>query len=463
MGCTARRGRRSVAGLVLVALLAVGCGGDDDDDDASSQSEGTTTTEAAGSAEAKTDFGVTDTEIRVGLLSDLSGPFSLISKDTVTAQQAYWKQANAKGKIGGREVKLVVLDSKYDVQTHRQLFQSMRAESGDGVVMLGQSTGSPHTLAIRDDLVASGMMAVPLSFYSGWADPEFRKNVFAAYTNYCFEAINSIQYMVDKLKVKKLAIATFAGEAGEDSAAGARMVAEALKLPIAYDGSGKIVPPSPTNPNPDNSGVVNSIASSGADLVWTLVNPATLATLMGQTAAKGFKATWTGGAPSYNPALLKSDIKSLIDSSYYSPGYAVAFGTDVPAMKEMSEAILAYQPGAPPSDYYVIGWTQAQITEAILRQALKDGDLTRAGVTKAAFALPEVDYQGLAPNQNWLGTPNDYVVRKSYMFKPRLAKFKEGAIGTGDTGFELLDGPFSSPVSDAYDFNTKGACFKPKG
>jgi ABC-type branched-subunit amino acid transport system substrate-binding protein len=445
--------RSVVAAFVAVALMASGCGGDDDDDQDAAPAE----------AEVKTDFGVDEETIRVGLLADLSGPFSIISGDSVTAQQAYWKQLNDDGGIGGRRVELVISDTKYDVQTHRQLFEGMKAEGAEGVVMLSQSAGSPHTVAIRDDLEAAGMMAVPLSFYSGWSDPVFRRNVFAAYTNYCFEAINSLQYLVDTLKVRKLAIATFAGEAGEDSAAGARLAAEKLGLELVYDGSGKIVPPSPTNPNPDNSGASTAIARSGAEAVWVLVNPATLANLMGQAASKGFKAVWAGGSPSYNSALLKSDVKALIDSSYYQPGYTVSFGTEVAGMTEMTSAISAAKPGAAPSDYYVLGWTQAQIAAAVLRQALKDGDLTRAGVTRAASAVAEVDFGGLAPAQNWSGTPNQYVVRESYMFKPKLALYKEGPIGTGNTGSELLKGPFSSAITDAYDFESAGACYKPSG
>ena len=449
------RSKRGVAGILFtaLALVSVGCG-----DDKESESQGTTEN-GEKVADVKTDYGADDSTIRVGLLADLSGPFSVLVKDIVLAQQVYWDRLNKSGGIAGRQIKLNVQDNKYDVQTHKQLFQSMKGRDSNGVLILSQSTGSPHTAAIKDELEAEHIIAIPLSWYSGWADPTIGKNVFEAYTTYCLESMNGIQYMKDEHGVKKVAVVSLPNEAGHDAAAGAKYAIEKLGLTLAYDGDGKVTPPSPTSPNPDNSGVVSAIASSGADLVWTLVNPATQAQLMGQAAAKGFKGKWAGNTPSYNPALLKGDIKNLVDSSFYLSAYTVQLGTDVPGMTEMVEAIKASKPDAPASDAYVYGWTEAQVTEAILRKAADNKDLTREGVEKAAFELDKVDFKGLAPAQSWKGDPNTYLVRESYMFKPTLADYKEGPIGVGSTGNKLLKGPFASDIAKSYDF--KGPCYKP--
>jgi ABC-type branched-subunit amino acid transport system substrate-binding protein len=442
------RRNKLIAGVLLtvMATVSAGCG----DDDKKSE-EGKT-------SDVKTDFGADGTTIRLGMLADLSGPFSTLVKDIVLAQQVYWDRVNKNGGIGGRQIKLNVQDNKYDVQTHKQLFQSMKAEDSNGVLMMSQSTGSPQTAAIKSELEASNIIAVPLSWYSGWADPALGKNVFEAYTNYCLESMNGIQYMKDEFNIKKVAVVSFPGEAGQDSAAGAKYAIQKLGLTVAYDGEAKITPPSPTNPNPDNAAVVTAIASSGADLVWGLMNPATLAQLMGQSAAKGYKGKWGGNAPSYSPALLKGDVKNLIDSSFFLSAYTVLLGTNVPGMADMIDAIKTAKPDAAASDYYIYGWTEAQLTEAILRKAADDKDMTRAGVVKAAFELDKVDFKGLAPAQSWKGDPNQYIVRESYMFKPLLAEFKEGPIGTGSTGNKLLKGPFASDNAKNYDY--KGPCFK---
>lgn len=443
------RSKRRVAGILVTVLALVGaaCG-----DDGASDNGG-------GGDDIETDYGADDSTIRVGLLADLSGPFATLVKDIVLAQQVYWEKVNNEGGIAGRKIDVKVQDNKYDVPTHQQLFQAMKGRDSNGVLILSQSTGSPHTAAIKDELEAENLIAIPLSWYSGWADPAFGKNVFEAYTNYCFESINGVQYMKDEHQVQKVAVVSLPNEAGRDAGAGAKYAVEKLGLTLAYDGDGKVTPPSPNNPNPDNSAVVSAIASSGADLVWTLVDPRTQAQLMGQAAARGFKGKWAGNAPSYSPTLLEGDIKELVDSSFYLSAYTVLLGTDVPGMQEMIDAIKTARPDAAASDYYIYGWTEAQVTEAILRKAAENKDLTREGVVKAAFELDKVDFKGLAPPQSWKGNPNDYIVRESYMFKPTLAEYKKGPIGTGSTGNKLLKGPFASELTRTYDY--QAPCYKP--
>ncbi|HEX2172903.1 MAG TPA: ABC transporter substrate-binding protein, partial [Dehalococcoidia bacterium] len=232
-------------------------------------------------------------------------------------------------------------------------------------------------------------------------------------------------------------------------------------MQIVYDGEGKVVPPSPTNPNPDHSGIVSAIVASKPDVVWVAVNPSTLAQLLGPAAAKGYRGKWAGAYGAYHEALLESDVKEIIDSSYFASSYTAELGVDVPGMADMIAAIRKFKPGARAADAYVLGWTEAQITEAILREAAGRGDLTRAGVLKAAFELDQVDFGGLAPPQAWKGDPNEYVVRETYVFKPRLRLYKKGVVGEGHTGGELLKGPFASAITKSYDFNTRGPCYKP--
>jgi ABC-type branched-subunit amino acid transport system substrate-binding protein len=456
-----RWGRATVA-LVVVASAGVACGGDDDDESAVG-TEPATQTEESAPEQIKTDFGADETTIRIGLLADLSGPFAALVKDIVVAQEAYWKRVNEAGGIGGRRIQTVVVDQKYDVPTHKAKFQAMKARDGKGVLLISQSTGSPHTAAIKTELDEASMIAIPLSYYSGWADPAFGKNVFESYANYCFQAMNSVHHLHDALGAKTLAVATFPGEFGQDAATGAKLAAEALGMDIVYDGEGKVVAPSPTSPNPDHTGIVSSIVASGADLVWTTVNPATLAGLMSQAGAKGFDGKWVGSFGTFHESLLKADVGPLIDSSYYHSTFTAALGTDVPGMQTMVDAIAAYKPDARSSDTYIIGWTEAQTSDAILRAAAARGDLTRAGVVKAAFALDKVDFEGLAPEQTWKGEPDDYVVRASYVFKPKVALYKESLITDGQTGTELVKGPFASDTAKAYRFATQGPCYKAAG
>jgi ABC-type branched-subunit amino acid transport system substrate-binding protein len=440
--------------LFAAALVAAACGGDDDDDDAS----GGSGEDAAG--EVLTDFGVTDDTIRVGLLADLSGPFSVTVADIVVAQQAYFDRVNAEGGIAGREVELVIEDTRYDVPTHQQMFQQMAAEDETGVVFISQSTGSPQTANIAPALVDTHLVALPLTWYSGWADPEFGQNALETYTSYCLESMNAVQFMADE-GAQTIAVASFPGEYGQDGATGAKMAAEELGLELVYDGEAAIIPPTPTNPNPDNSAVVRGIVDADPDFVWMTSTPGVLAQIIGQTAAAGYEGKWSGNGPTYVDDLLNSDIGEIIDSSYWASAYTVPFGADVEGMDEMVDAISESTPDGPASDFYVYGWTEAMITEAVLRQAAENGDMTREGVEAAAFEV-EVDFQGLAPSQTWGGEdPNDYIVRESYILKPSADLYNsEPLTEGGSTGSELVRGPFSSEQAQNFDY--QGACFAPQ-
>lgn len=421
----------------------------------------TDTTEPAGDGEpveVDTDIGVDDETIKVGMLADLSGIFSPLVVEIVAAQEVYWDMVNREGGIAGRQVELVIEDNAYDVPTHLEKYDALR----DEVAILSQSTGSPHTSAIADQLVDDDLVAIALSWYSGWPDPDFGQNVFESYTSYCVESMNGLEWLNTNRDVQTVAIISFPGEYGGDGAAGAAMAAEALGLEVVYDGAGEVTPPSPENPNPDWSGVVQQIVASDADAVWTTVNPTALASIMASAAGQGYEGLWSGNSPSYSFKLLGTEVAPLLDEFYIASTYIVTWGTDVPGMAEVVEEMTAARPDLAVSDVYILGWTEAQITHAILEQAAANGDMTRAGIVAAANEVT-VDFNGLAPSQTWAGDPNDFIVRESYIYDVVLDQYDPITLGegVGSTGWELLEGPYVGEV--ASDFTYEGPCFEPTG
>ncbi|MBA3399661.1 MAG: ABC transporter substrate-binding protein, partial [Acidimicrobiia bacterium] len=143
-----------------------------------------TTGESVDPASIETDIGVDDETIKIGVLADLSGAFAPLVTEITEAQRVYWDKVNEEGGIAGRQIELVVEDTGYDVPTHLEKYEGMR----DEVAIIGMSVGSPHTSAIAQDLVDDNLIAIPLTWYSGWADPDFGTNVFETYTNYCIES-----------------------------------------------------------------------------------------------------------------------------------------------------------------------------------------------------------------------------------------------------------------------------------
>lgn len=469
-----KRTKMPVAVLTAFVLLAGACGDDDDDDTSSETTEAAAETTAqsaettAGAAdtteatedtteatdggeptEVKTDVGIDDTTIKVGMLADLSGAFAPLVSEIVEAQKVFWDDVNEQGGIAGRQIELVIEDNGYDVAKQQEKYDAIRNE----VAILSQSTGSPQTAAIAQNLVDDDLIAIPLSWYSGFAFPEIGQNAFESYTNYCMESMNGLEWLASNRDVKTIAIASWPGEYGGDGAAGAAIAAEELGLEVVFDGTGQVIPASADNPNPDQTAIISQIVQSGADAVWTTMNPTSLGSLMSGAISQGYTGIWSGNSPSYSFKLLATDLAPLLDQYYVASTYIVTWGTDVPGMADVVDTMTAARPDLPVSDVYILGWTEGMITQAILEKAAESGDMTRAGIVAAANEV-EVDFQGLAPSQSWAGEPNDFVVRESYMYDVSLEQYNPIPLGEGEgsTGWELLEGPFVGSVAEGYDF-----------
>jgi ABC-type branched-subunit amino acid transport system substrate-binding protein len=388
--------------------------------------------------------------IYVGMLSDLTGPFGPLVSAILAGSKAYWGGINAAGGVNGYTVDIdtYTRDTQYVVDNHIQFYNEIH----DKVVAIGHSTGSPHTVAIAPDLAKDGMLAIPLTWYSGWSDPAINANLVPHGTPYCIEAMNTLGYITEVANTgaTKIAIASLPGDYGQDSAQGAKKAAEAAGLEIVYDGEGAIVPSDETT----LTAVADGISGSGAEIVWVATTPSTYSAIYGQAIAKGFKAIWSGPSPSWSPAFVAPDspIKDAIAADFIGGTYTVNWATDEAAATPVKEALSAA--GAPISDYYFEGVVEASILHAALVKAFENGDVTRAGVLAAAKSLDNVDFNGLAPAENYSGAPNDAVQRKGYIFKPD----PEGLAGGTTGGTTQLEKQYTSSIAAAYTFD--GACYK---
>ena len=448
----------SVAMFALLALISAACSTDDADDSAAdadgdmADADGDMADADADMADMlEYDYGV-DYEnrvIRVGLNTDLTGVFASLVGPVTEGQKVYWEWLNDNGGIQGWTVEPVILDNAYDVPKHLENYDIMSGEGDQSVVMFSTSTGSSHTAATVQKLVEDQMAAVPLSWYSGWPDPEIGQNVFAPLASYCVEGMNGATYMAETYG-NKVAIATWPGDYGEDSAKGVKVAAEALDLEIVYDGQGAVVPDTDLTP------VVANIVKSDADWVWIAASARETGQLIGGAAAQGFTGQWVVAGSAWHPQLLGlpglSDIvdKSLTLSYYMDvSGLGASRESMSQGMRDMLDAMSEYLPGASFLDVYVLSWVQGLITTQILDAAISSGDITRAGVLAAGKSVT-VDLQGLAPDQSWSGNPDDDIVRETYIYDVDKSLYtKDKAISDEDAhnGLVLINGPYASDTA----------------
>ncbi len=447
--------------IAVFALVAAACSSDSSDDTtttaASSETtpaeptettvtaapEATTTT--AASMEIATDIGV-DLDagtIEIGLVSDLTGPFAPLVTLIVAGQEAYWANVNANGGVNGLMVNLDAKDTAYDVAQTVQVYDELKGQ----VAAIGHSTGSPQTLAYSDQLQEDGILAIPLTWYSGWTDPAINSNLMHHGISYCLEAMNGLEWMANETGGKTLAIASIPGDFGLDSMAGAKLAAEALGLEIVSDGSGTIIP------GQDQKPVADAIVGSGADLVYVTTTPGTFSEVYGQAIAQGFEAPWSGAGPTYNPAFLLSPLADALERDWYGTFYLEGWNGESEGSAQMRDIIRAANPDAPATDFYAEGFVEAKIMHDALLKAYDNGDMTQAGILAAAKSLEIVEFNGMAPSEKFTGTADEQVQRTNVLFHVSAADLEAGGSGT-----VIVDANYMSETAKAYEFTS--ACFE---
>ncbi|MGI9667694.1 MAG: ABC transporter substrate-binding protein [Acidimicrobiia bacterium] len=412
------RKRLSLLVLVLVmAMVAASCGDSSEETTTTASSGGgeETTTTAATDAEIATDIGA-DPEskvIKIGLLADLTGLFAALVTDITDAQKLYWDNVNAAGGIDGWTVELVIEDTNYNNEQHQEKYAKLREE----VLAISQSTGSPTSVTMLPNAIEDNMLFIPLSWYSGWGIPEFDQGVaLEQNTNYCIEAMN-IMHFIQENGGQTVALATFPSDYGFDAGAGVKMAAEFYGMEIVYDGDGAVIP------GQDQTPVIQGIVGSGADWTFLTTNPSIGAEILAGSVQAGYGGMFTGSVPTYDFRLLDSAAGPLYDALFYQSAYNVGWGADVPGNNVMMEAMAEAFPDRRPSDSFITGWNESITMHEVLKAAIANGDLTRAGVVAAANMIETVDFGGSAPNQSYAGTPDEYVVREIAIFDPDLAVY----------------------------------------
>lgn len=413
---------RAGVGAAVAALVLTGC-----------RSSGSSDSAADGITDEACPQAVNDDNgcIYLGVISDLTkGPFAPLAVPITDAQKAFWQKVNEDGGVGGYDVDVTkyVQDAEYNPEIHNRKYQEIRKD----ILALGQTLGSSQTLAILEDMKADDVIGVPASWNSAW---EFEDQILESGANYCFEAMNGVDWAVENRDVAgKIAAVGYDNDYGGDAAAGVKAAAEANDLEYV-----EIKAP----PGQDQQAeTVASVLREDPDLLVISTGPAEMAAIVGGAAAEGFDGTVVGSSPTWNPALLQSAAAPAIEALYFQAGPWGPFGTDTPGHEAMREAL----GDVTPSDGYTAGWAWSYPLLAALKQADEDGGITRASLVEAAKSLEEVDYEGMLPNEAGKNTG-----------EPAESAFRSSVISKVDkdapTGVSIEQDLTAGPTAEGYDFS----------
>lgn len=419
----------------------------DESEESADEEGGEESEEPAAGGEIKTGDGVTEEAcpdavnpdngcIYLGVLSDLTeGPFAALAVPITDAQRAYWAQVNEAGGIAGYDVDIdtYTRDTKYQPAEHAAAYQQIEPN----VLALAQTLGTVNTESVLDDMDANDIVAVPASWWSGYA---FSANdhglIMETGYSYCIEAMVGLDWFGENHgEVTSVAAVGYPGDYGGDSAAGAQLWAEANGVEDVT-----VVPTGPNQVTGGQDAVVSAVAAASPDVVLLAVGPAEAAEIVGKLAAGGFTGRFLGSLPTWNPALLESAAAPALVGLYNH----LAPTEQWDGTSAGTEAMRASLDGElPPNGGYIIGWVMSYPMHDLLVKAAENGDLTRAGVRAAIDGLA-VDFDGMAEPITYGGDGADVAVSGLIVGTPNA----EAPLGI-ETTDELYHGPTFEQVGYA--------------
>jgi branched-chain amino acid transport system substrate-binding protein len=213
----------------------------------------------AGSAMAQKDTrGVTPTEIVLGMHTDLSGPAATYGVSSSNAVKMRFDEANAKGGIDGRKIKLIVEDTQYQVP--RAVQAGSKLISRDHIFAMVAPLGTPMNNALFKDQFEAGVPNLfPLSAARSMYEP-FHKLKFYGAASYVDQVRAGINYFVSKKGKKALCAMYQDTDFGKEVLDGVQLQADKMKIKLAETTTHK-----PTDQ--DFTAQITKLKGAGCDLV----------------------------------------------------------------------------------------------------------------------------------------------------------------------------------------------------
>jgi ABC-type branched-subunit amino acid transport system substrate-binding protein len=413
---TLPRSRGVLVAALAVVLMGAGCSTKTDD-----------ATEAA-AGELATGPGVTDQAIKLGVLTDRTGPFAAAGKSAEQGRQLFWDKKNAQGGVCDRKVEFVVKDHGYNAQNAVTAYAQIK----DDVLALDELLGSPMIAGLLPDLETDRMLTMAASWSSSLLANPY---VVVTGSTYDIEMINGIHWLVENkglAKGDKIGHIFLEGDYGENAAAGSRAAAKEFGLQVIEH---KIKPT-----DADLTGQITALRGAGADFVLLTTTPAQTASAVGVAAASGYGATFLGSNPSFSPALLRSPARSALEQRLLVTTSIAPFSSSEPGPSAVRDAFLAKYPDQLKTTFVMYGYAQGEIMANILATACKNNALTRDGLLQAFQSLQNVTTNGLVPALDY-SKPGQIPARQVYLVRP------DAAAAGGLTQVKAL---FAAPFATTY-------------
>jgi branched-chain amino acid transport system substrate-binding protein len=331
----------------------------------------------AGAASAETQRGVTDTEILIGTITDLSGVTAVQGVNNANAVRLAFEEVNEQGGINGRKIHYIVEDSQYQVPRAVQAMNKLL--NNDGVFMTIEDGGTPMNNATFPMAIEKNMLKLlPLSAVRSMFEP-FHRLKFSQYSSYVDEMRAGVKYFVEQRGKKAICAMYQDTDFGKDVLAGAQIQAEAMGMKIIATTAHK-----PTDT--DFTAAIAKLREANCDLITlgTIVRDTTL--IIGTVKKLGWNIDLLGQVASYDTAVAEAP-GGVAEGFYAMSPSLYAYPDDPrPAIKAFAQKYKARY-GIDVNYLGEMGYTSAQIAIEALKRSGRD--LTTDSMVKAMESIQD--------------------------------------------------------------------------
>ena len=418
-----RKTTSTIVGLgAALALTLTGCSTKSDDSGGSGGG-------GEGAGGVKTDVGITDTEIHLGVLTDTSGPYKSGGLSAMYGHQIWADQVNADGGICDRDIVLDLKDHGYKADNAIPLYDEMQAND----VGLIQLLGSPMLAALKTKLESDQVLAAVPSMASNNLDSA---QIISTTTTYDVEMINGLAWMQENGFLNdgdKIGAIYLNNEAGQNGIAGVKYYAEKHNLEIVESQVGAT--------DTDMTSTVTKMKSDGVTLMTAMSSPAQVSSIGVQMKNQGMDMPLLGWGPTYAPTIVANqEVVDAMTDNYYLTASAAPWTIESATAQKVRDAWDALGVSDPPSSTGYVGYLSGVAWGAILEAACDSGDMTRAGIMKARETVDNLDTDGLSGTLDF-SNPHAPTTREVYI--SQLSADTPG-------GVVKLDGLYESDEAKEY-------------
>src|SRR4051794_5580207 len=306
--------------------------------------------------------GVTDSEIVIGTITDLSGVTAVQGVNNADAVRMAFDEANEKGGVNGRKIKYIVEDNQYQVPRAVQAMNKLL--NSDNVFMTIDNGGTPMNDANMPAQFAKNVPNVfPLTAARSMYEP-YNRLKFAQFASYYDEMRSAVKYFAERKGRKAFCVAYQDSDFGKDVLAGVAAETQALGLKIVETTAHR-----PTDT--DFNATMTKLHDAGCDVVMmgTIVRDTNIII---QTARKmNWNVDLVGQFASYDTAV--ASLPGGATEGFYCMTPALyAYPDDPrPAVQEFAKKYKARY-GRDPNFHGEVGYTAAQVALIGLQKAGRD-------------------------------------------------------------------------------------------